>query len=79
MKVAYVLITCDLGYEEEVIKDIKHFESAKEVQGTFGAYDILVKVENMDYSNLRETIICNLRKIPHVRSTLTLMGIEGQE
>ena len=79
MKVAYVLITCDLGSEEEVIKDIKHFESVKEVHGTFGAYDILVKVENIDYSKLRETIIWNLRKIPHVRSTLTLMGIEGQE
>ena len=57
LKIAYVLINCDLGYEEEVIRDLKHFESVKEVHGTFGAYDILAKVENMAYDKLRETII----------------------
>ncbi|MEZ8030986.1 MAG: Lrp/AsnC family transcriptional regulator, partial [Nitrosopumilus sp.] len=28
---------------------------------------------------LRETITWKIRKIPKIRSTLTLMGIEGQE
>jgi DNA-binding Lrp family transcriptional regulator len=78
MEVAYVLISCDLGFEEDVIEKLKHFESVKEVQGTFGAYDIITKVENIDQEKLRETIIWNIRKIPRVRSTLTLMGIEGQ-
>ena len=78
MAVAYVLINCDLGFEEDVIDNLKHFESVKEVHGTFGAYDILAKVENFEQEKLRETIIRNMRKIPRVRSTLTLMGIEGQ-
>jgi DNA-binding Lrp family transcriptional regulator len=78
MKVAYVLISCDLGFEEDVIRNLKHFESVKEVQGTYGAYDIITKVENIDQEKLRETIIWNIRKIPHVRFTITLMGIEGQ-
>jgi len=78
MPIAYVLITCDLGFEEAVIENLKHFESVKEVQGTFGAYDIISKVENIELEKLRGTIIWNIRKIPHVISTLTLMGIEGQ-
>ena len=78
MAIAYVLITCDLGFEEAVIENLKHFESVKEVQGTFGAYDIISKVENIEQEKIRETIIWNIRKIPYVRSTLTLMGIEDQ-
>ena len=78
MAIAYVLITCDLGFEGEVIENLKHFESVKEVHGTFGAYDIISKLENIEQEKIRETIIWNIRKIPYVRSTLTLMGIEEQ-
>jgi DNA-binding Lrp family transcriptional regulator len=78
METAYVLINCDLGSEEEILDSLKHMGSVKEVHGTFGAYDIIAKIENQDKDKLRETIIWNVRKLPHVRSTLTLMGIEGQ-
>ncbi len=78
MQTAYVLVNCDLGSEDSIIQDLKHIESVKEVHGTFGAYDIIAKVENQDREKLRETIIWNIRKLQHVRSTLTLMGIEGQ-
>ncbi|MEX0657038.1 MAG: Lrp/AsnC ligand binding domain-containing protein [Nitrosopumilaceae archaeon] len=75
---AYVLINCDLGHEEEIIDDLKHLENVKEVHGTFGAYDIIAKVHSQKNETLRETITWKIRKLPHVRSTLTLMGIEGQ-
>jgi len=78
METAYVLVCCDLGSEDAIIEDLKHIESVKEVSGTFGAYDIIAKIENQDREKLRETIIWNIRKLQHVRSTLTLMGIQGQ-
>jgi len=78
METAYVLVSCDLGSEDAIIEDLKHIESVKEVSGTFGAYDIIAKIENQDREKLRETIIWNIRKLQHVRSTLTLMGIQGQ-
>jgi DNA-binding Lrp family transcriptional regulator len=78
METAYVLVSCDLGSEDAIIEDMKHIESVKEVSGTFGAYDIIAKIENQDREKLRETIIWNIRKLQHVRSTLTLMGIQGQ-
>ncbi len=78
METAYVLVSCDLGSEDTIIEDLKHIESVREVHGTFGAYDIIAKIENLDRDKLRETIIWNIRKLEHVRSTLTLMGIQGQ-
>jgi len=78
MEIAYVLITCDLGYEETVIEDLKHIDSVKEVHGTFGAYDIIAKVENQEKDKIRDTIVWNIRKLEHVHSTLSLMGIPGQ-
>lgn len=78
METAFVLVNCDLGSEESVIDELKHIESVCEVHGTFGAYDIIAKIENSDRDKVRETITWNVRKIPHVRSTLTLMGIPGQ-
>ena len=76
---AYVLINCDLGSEEEIIDDLKHFPSVKEIHGVFGAYDIIAKVESKTLDDLRETITWQIRKLAKVRSTLTLSAIEGQE
>jgi len=76
---AYVLINCDLGSEESVISELKSIEGVAEVHGIFGAYDILAKVTSKQVETLRETITWKIRKIPKIRSTLTLMGIEGQE
>jgi len=75
---AYVLINCDLGSEEDIISQLKTIEGVKEVQGTFGAYDILAKVESEDVDKLRDTITWKIRKLDRIRSTLTLMAIPGQ-
>ncbi len=62
-----------------MISELKSIEGVIEVHGTFGAYDILAKVEAGLVEELRETITWKIRKIANIRSTLTLMGIQGQE
>ena len=79
MATAYVLINCDLGSKEAVISELKLIDDVIEVHGTFGAYDILAKVESSLVEKLRETITWKIRKIARIRSTLTLMGVQGQE
>ncbi len=79
MTTAYVFINSDLGYEEQIIEDLKHISEVKEVHGTFGAYDILSKFESANVENLRDTISWKIRKLDRVRSTLTLMVIENQD
>ncbi len=78
MAEAFVLINCELGSEESVITKLKSLEGVTEVHGTFGAYDILAKIESEKIESLRELITWKIRKIENIRSTLTLMGIAGQ-
>ncbi len=76
MATAYVLINCELGSEEDIIKQLKALDGVNEVHGTFGAYDVLAKIESPTVESLRETITWKIRKIDKIRSTLNLMGIE---
>ena len=50
----------------------------KEAHGTWGVYDIVAKVVSETGESLRETITRNIRKIPSIRATLTLIPVEGQ-
>ncbi len=78
MTMAYVFISCVLGFEAEIIDEIKQIEDVKEAHGVYGVYDILVKLESANVENLRDIITWKIRKLNRVRSTLTLMTIEGQ-
>ncbi len=78
MAEAFVLINCEIGSEETVIEKLNLVDEVIEVHGTFGAYDILAKVEADNVEIIREAITWKIRKIEKIRSTLTLMGIEGQ-
>ena len=78
MAQAFVLINCELGSEEQIISELKTFSDVKEVQGTFGAYDIIAQISSDSIEKIRETITWKIRKIDKISSTLTLMGIEGQ-
>jgi DNA-binding Lrp family transcriptional regulator len=78
MPTSYVLINCDLGSEEEIIKEIKKLPDVKEVSGVYGVYDIIVKIQADTMDKLRETITWKIRRIDKVRSTLTMIVIEGQ-
>jgi hypothetical protein len=40
MPTAYVLINCDLGSEEEIIREIRKLPEAVEVSGVYGVYDM---------------------------------------
>ncbi len=48
---AFVLITCDLGAEEDVISHLKTIDGVKQVHGTFGAYDIIAEIESDNKKN----------------------------
>ena len=78
MPSAYVLINCDLGSEEGIIKETKGLEGVKEAEGTYGVYDVIAKVESDNMEALKDIITWKIRRMPKVRSTVTLIVIEGQ-
>ena len=78
MPTAYVLINCDLGSEDDIIKELKKLPEVVEVSGVFSVYDIIVRIRSDSMDKLREVVTWNVRRIDKVRSTLTMMVIEGQ-
>ena len=78
MPTAYVLINCDLGSEDDIIKELKKLPEVVEVSGVFGVYDIIVRIRSDSMDKLREVVTWNVRRIDKVRSTLTMIVIEGQ-
>ncbi len=79
MNTAYVLVKCDIGHEMEVLRDLLKIDLVKEAKGTFGNYDILVKIESKSDSEIEKTITKKIRKINHVIITSTLSVIPEQD
>ncbi|MEK6834220.1 MAG: Lrp/AsnC ligand binding domain-containing protein [Thermoproteota archaeon] len=76
---AYVIIHCETGMEEWVIRNLKKIEGVKEVAGVLSLYDIVVKIEAKDQDTLEKIITKQIRKVQHIHTTMTLMVIEEQE
>ena len=78
METVYVLIQCDLGSEVDIIKKLMEISEVKEVRGTYGIYDIFCKIEADSKESLDMAITNKVRKIPKIRSTISLHWIPTQ-
>ncbi|MHA7647328.1 Lrp/AsnC ligand binding domain-containing protein [Nitrosopumilus sp. S4] len=79
METSYVLVKSEMAHEMEVMKELLQLELVKEAKGTFGVYDIFVKLEATTYEEIENVITKHIRKIPHVLSTTTLSVIPEQD
>ncbi|MCS7105129.1 MAG: Lrp/AsnC ligand binding domain-containing protein [Thermofilaceae archaeon] len=79
MPTAYVLISTDVGAEREVLERLKEFPEVEEAYVVYGIYDLVVKIDVERQEDLREVLTNKLRKLDKVRSTLTMIAVEGFE
>jgi DNA-binding Lrp family transcriptional regulator len=77
MAEAYILINCELGSEDNVIKELKAISSVSEVKGVFGVYDIIARVNASNDEDLKKAV-GKIRGHHGIKSSLTMMVIEGQ-
>ncbi len=77
MEVAYVLVQCDLGHEIDIIKQLEKVPEIKEVRGTYGVFDIFVRIQ-ADSKDQIDDMITKIRKTTHIRGTNTLIAILTQ-
>jgi len=75
---AIVLINTDAGGEEEVFDKLKTMNEISEAYIVYGVYDIVAKIEATDMDYLRNFVSSTIRKLPKVRSTLTMIIMEGK-
>jgi DNA-binding Lrp family transcriptional regulator len=76
MSVAFVLINTDLGEGAEVSKALKEIPEVKEVYGVYGVYDYVVRLEAPSMQEIKDVITSKIRRLNHVRSTLTMVVLE---
>jgi len=67
-----------MGHEVDVMNDILKIDGIKEVLGTYGQYDIFVKVQVQTRNEIELIITKKIRKVSNVLSTTTLSVIPGQ-
>ena len=78
MEIAYVLVKSEIAHEMEVLNEILKLDGVKEVKGTFGLYDIFVKIEASSSTEMQNIITKKIRHLKHVVSTTTLSVIPEQ-
>ena len=60
-----------------LLEKLKTVSEVKEAYIVYGVYDIVAKVEIKDVDKLKEIITSKIRRLDKVRSTLTMIAIEG--
>jgi DNA-binding Lrp family transcriptional regulator len=78
MSIAYVLVQCLIGHEMEVLRSILEINFIKESKGTFGYYDILVKIEAPSEKQIENVVPQQSRRLKNVITTTTLSVIKEQ-
>ncbi len=77
MPLAFVLINAEIGSEDEVLKELRKLSNVKESYVVYGVYDVVAKVEAESMDKLKEIVTWKIRRLDKVRSTLTMIVVEG--
>jgi len=64
-----------MGKERHVIKALMEIKGVSEVTGVLGLYDIIIKIEAEDSMKLEQIITKQVRSVPYVLTTMTLIVI----
>jgi DNA-binding Lrp family transcriptional regulator len=79
MPVAFVLINAEIGSEEEVLKELRKVEGVEEAYIVYGVYDIIAKIKADSMDKLKDIVTWSVRRLNKVRSTLTMIVVEGTQ
>ena len=79
MSISFVLVQCTIGHEMDVLRELLKLDSVKEAKGTFGYYDILIKITASTDRDIENIITKKIRKIKNVSTTTTLTVIPEQD
>lgn len=73
------MINTEMGGENEVLKALMNIQGVKEAYVVYGVYDIVAKIAAPDIETLKRIVTTSIRKMPKVKSTLTMMVVEGMK
>jgi DNA-binding Lrp family transcriptional regulator len=74
---AFVLINCDLGMEDAILRDLANIPEVSEIKGVFGVYDLIVRVGADSEEDIKR-VISHIRSMAMVKSSVIMMVIENR-
>jgi len=76
---AYVVFHCEKGQEYATLKNLCKISEIKDADVVFGLYDIVCRIESSSEVVLQDTITRAIRKLPEIKTSMTLNIIKEQE
>jgi len=69
---SYVLISCDIGAEDELKTKLLEIKNIEKTTITYGQYDIVAEIETQKDEDMAKLIIQKIRQLEKIRTTVTL-------
>jgi DNA-binding Lrp family transcriptional regulator len=79
MPKAYVLINTEPKNMENVLSTLEKLNSVVEIFPVYGVYDIVAKIQAETMEKLKDIVTWNVRSLEDVRSTITMLILEGKK
>jgi len=76
LAVGFILISTAPAKEHEVYNELLKVKEIVELHPLFGEYDLIAKIEAVDFNQLGQVVVDKVRSIPGVIDTKTLTGIK---
>jgi DNA-binding Lrp family transcriptional regulator len=73
---AIVLIQTEIGAESKVLDELYKIPEVKEAYVVYGTYDVVVKIEAEALEKIREIVTNHVRRLPDIRTTVTMIVVE---
>ena len=72
---AFVLISSEVGQEDQVIIDLQAIPEVKESYVVYGVYDVIARVEAESMQSLKDVVGLRIRQLDTIRTTLTMIVV----
>ena len=72
MEKAYILLSCEIGTENDLVKELREIPEIKVVTITYGEYDIVLEAKTKNTEEMDKLITSKIRKLEKIRTTITL-------
>ena len=72
---AVLLVSVEIGKENEVFEKLSEIPEVKEVFMTYGIYDIIAVIEAKDMDEMRNLITGKIRRLDGIKETLTAIVV----
>ena len=76
MEKAFLLLSCEMGTENELVLKLKNIPQITNVMITYGDYDIVAEAETTNSEEMDKLITSQIRKLEKIRSTITLRATD---